>query len=171
MTMELRKDEYWEESQRVSGWRISNTGKVYSDKSGKLLKQQLTGPNRKKYFSVSIRESGKVKHLKVHRLVAEEFIPNPDNKPCVNHKDGNKLNNHVDNLEWATASENSFHAVDTGLNPKRGKDNPNVKLSQEQVNEIRTVYFHSKISQSALARKYNVHQTTIHSLLKYETWN
>lgn len=51
----------------------------------------------------------------VHRLVAEKYIPNPDNKPCVNHKDGNKLNNHKDNLEWVTYEENMIHAATSGL--------------------------------------------------------
>jgi hypothetical protein len=67
------------------------------------------------YSVVSLYEDGK-KHTKfVHRLVAQTFIPNSNNLPIVNHKDGNKLNNHVDNLEWVTSAENKKHAMDNGL--------------------------------------------------------
>lgn len=67
--------------------------------------------NNRGYYSVGIRR----KTYMVHRLVAQAFIPNPENKPCVNHIDGNKLNNHVSNLEWCTVQENNLHARQTGL--------------------------------------------------------
>ena len=67
--------------------------------------------NNRGYYSVGIRRKT---HM-VHRLVAQAFIPNPENKPFVNHIDGNKLNNHVSNLEWCTAQENNLHARQTGL--------------------------------------------------------
>lgn len=60
-------------------------------------------------------DNGKCKFIRTHRLVAIHFIPNPDNKPEVNHKDGNKFNNRVDNLEWVTSSENQIHAYKAGL--------------------------------------------------------
>lgn len=68
-----------------------------------------------RYKAVTATVDGKQKHYYVHRLVAEAFIPNPENKPQVNHIDGNPLNNHITNLEWATASENIQHAYDNGL--------------------------------------------------------
>ena len=67
--------------------------------------------NNRGYYSVGIRRKT---HM-VHRLVAQAFIPNPENKPFVNHIDGNKLNNHVSNLEWCTVQENNLHAKQTGL--------------------------------------------------------
>lgn len=73
----------------------------------------------------------------IHRLVAMFHIPNPDNLPCVNHKDGNKKNNHVDNLEWCSYSHNGKHAVTTGLQPvAKGCNHYSSKLTTEQVQAI-----------------------------------
>ena len=68
------------------------------------------------YVMVSLVHKGVTKQKRVHRLMCEAFIPNPENKPYVNHKDGDKTNYQLDNLEWVTAQENSIHASDTGLN-------------------------------------------------------
>lgn len=75
--------------------------------------QIVLNPRKNTYYYVRLDKNNEA----IHRLVAFHFIPNPDNKPCVNHKDGNKLNNHVTNLEWCTGTENVQHAIDTGLNP------------------------------------------------------
>ena len=79
----------------------------------KILKTSKTSVG---YLTVSLCKNGKKKSFRVNRLVAIAFIDNPDNKPQVNHKDGNKENNTVDNLEWCTCSENQIHAFKTGLN-------------------------------------------------------
>ena len=109
-------------------YEVSNTGeikslpKVRKNGSGyyiqkeKLLRQSNTTTGYKK---VELVKDGKRKSLKVHRLVAQAFIPNPQNKPQVNHLDGNKINNNVSNLEWATISENVQHGYDTGLNSNK----------------------------------------------------
>jgi hypothetical protein len=107
---------------------VSNDGQIRNDKTGKI---KAKNKDSKGYYSESLYKDGKAVTKKVHRLVAEAFIPNPDSKPCVNHIDGNKLNNSVDNLEWVTHSENMRHAFDTGLakphsvGGMRGKKNPN----------------------------------------------
>lgn len=110
--------EQWKEIDDYNGYSVSNTGKIKSfrrksnKEKGLILKQETS---YRGYKQVSLYKDGK-KHQKfVHRLVAEAFIPNPDNKPEVNHKDTDKTNNAVSNLEWNTSSENTIHAYKNGL--------------------------------------------------------
>ena len=95
---------------------ISETGIVTNTKTNHI-KNQWIGANG--YYHVDIHENGTATKIAVHRLIALHFIPNPDNKRTVNHIDGNKLNNCISNLEWATDSENLQHAYDNGLQPYR----------------------------------------------------
>lgn len=90
---------------------VSPEGKVWKVKDGKMT--PITGwPTSKenRYLVVSYCSEGKQYHVYIHRLIAEAFVPNPENKPQVNHKDGNPRNNAADNLEWVTRSENTIHA-------------------------------------------------------------
>jgi hypothetical protein len=93
-------------------YSISNYGEIYSSFSNKILK---TYDDRKGYQLRSINYPDKQTTTKLHRLVAIHFIPNPENKPQVNHKDMNKSNNRVDNLEWVTDKENKAHARANGV--------------------------------------------------------
>jgi len=97
---------------------ISKDGVVYSDNVGyrKILKYQVS---KKGYRVVKLKTK---KTIPIHRLVALAYIPNPENKPQVNHIDGNKENNNVYNLEWVTASENNKHAFKIGLSTPRKKE-------------------------------------------------
>ena len=94
-------------------YEISSLGKI-RNLQGKVLKTYIQNSG---YEQIKINYQGLHIHKSIHRLVAEAFIPNPLNKEYVNHIDGNKLNNTVDNLEWCTNSENILHARKTGLNP------------------------------------------------------
>ena len=85
---------------------VSNAGEVF--KFPDRNKKQTLG--KRGYFTVSLYKNGQRKTATVHRLAAKAFIPNPQDKPFVNHKDGNKLNNCVDNLEWVTGAENKIHS-------------------------------------------------------------
>ena len=132
--------EIWKDIAGYEGiYQVSNLGNVKSlsfgpknRKSGtvKLLRQT---PSNCGYYKVELYKNGKSKMMYVHRLVATAFIPNPEKKPQVNHIDGNKANNVLSNLEWATSSENQLHAIDHGLRAKSpmlgrtGSNNPNCK--------------------------------------------
>ena len=94
-----------------TNYSVSETGQVRNDITNYILKPAI----QQGYAHVTLYINKKGKRVKIHRLVATAFIPNPENKPYVNHIDGVRGNNFVENLEWVTASENTQHAVDTGL--------------------------------------------------------
>jgi hypothetical protein len=103
---------------------ITEDGKLFN------TKKQMKTYSGERYEKAVIKINGKSTMKYIHRLVAEAFIPNPHNKPTVNHKDGNKFNNHISNLEWATHTENHLHAYANGLKvayDRRGTKNPNYK--------------------------------------------
>ena len=112
----------------ISRWRDNG-------KSGYLQKEKYMTPHvtKKGYLAIDLYKDKKRKKYLVHRLIAETFIPNPNNYPCVNHKDGNKLNNDINNLEWCTQQYNMKEAARLGLlnlwcDKLFGKDHPNYKF-------------------------------------------
>ena len=108
---------------------INPKGEVFSTKTNKLIS---LGKIRKGYMQVNLRKNNKNNRFYIHKVLAEAFIPNPENKPYINHIDGNPSNNSLDNLEWCTASENLKHSFNV-LKRKptwlgiRGELNPNSK--------------------------------------------
>lgn len=132
-------EEIWKDIEGYEGYyQISNLGNVKSlertiKNSGTYsgyykVKERILkieeNKHRYGYYEISLKKNGKEKRFKVHRLVAHAFINNPDNKPEVNHIDGNKSNNCVSNLEWATSKENKEHAWNTGLINSNHKKRP-----------------------------------------------
>lgn len=112
--------EIWKDIVDYEGiYQVSNTGKIkrigaYTNQTGKTWNsERILKPARKSrgYMYVQLSKNGKTCPKHVHRLVAEAFIPNPENKPTVNHKNGNKADNSVENLEWATYTENNIHSI------------------------------------------------------------
>ena len=89
-------------------YAVTSCGKVWSYKRKKFLKPRDTG---KGYLQVDLCKDGKKKECLIHRLLAEVYIPNPENKPCINHKDENKSNNVLQNLEWVTHKENNNYGT------------------------------------------------------------
>lgn len=147
-------------------YKISREGRVVSLKfnRGKELKQ---GADTNGYLLVKLFTNNKPHTVKVHRLVALAFIPNPENKPQVNHKDGNKQNNNEWNLEWATNGENGKHAAALGLRvARKGIECSFSKLNEDQVLEIRA----DKRPQRKIALDYNISQHTVLSKKKRYSW-
>ena len=105
--------EIWKDIVGYEGlYQVSNLGRVKSVKRNKILSQKH---NWDGYLRIQLWRNNKNKYVSIHRLVAEAFIENPNKKPFINHIDGNKQNNNVDNLEWCTQKENIKHAFDNGL--------------------------------------------------------
>lgn len=125
---------------KYTEYYIDEMGRVYSksfyfkDKNlrGILVEKKPNINRRRGYLYARTRN----KNWQIHRLVAEYFLSNPEGKKYVNHKDGNKHNNCVDNLEWVTAKENIKHAVDNGLLVLLEKNNGNIKYTNNQVKEV-----------------------------------
>ena len=157
-------NEIWETIPNFDGYEVSNLGRVRSFKQsrkGHVLKPRPFFKGND-YLGVSLCLNGKVEVRLVHRLVAEAFIPNPLNKPMVNHINGIKTDNRVENLEWVTVSENHCHAYAIGLRNARGENNGQSKLTNEQVRYIRENSKH--LTQVQLAVMFNVGATTIHNV-------
>lgn len=142
-------------------YQVSNTGMVRNKITGHILTPQ---EDKKGYMRVRLSLHDKKATAKVHRLVAVAFIPNPKRKPQVNHKDTNKHNNNVENLEWVTNGENQLHAYKTGLNYVTGKAGRK-KRSVCKLDLITGEVIETYKSLADAGRKNNLHDTNIHKVL------
>jgi len=138
----------------LENYIVTKDGRVYNKKTHKFQTQNLT---KNGYYTVSIRG----KRSFVHRLVALCHIPNPDNLPQVNHIDGDKTNNNVNNLEWVTPQENINHSIRTGLCKRREK------LTKEDVLYIKA---HPEVTCKKLSENFGVNATTIGHVRRGDTW-
>ena len=149
-------------------------GKIF--RKGKIRKLMTT---KHGYYQVSLKYDGKTSTQLVHRLLAIAFIDNPDNNPCINHKDGVKSDNNISNLEWCTYSENIIHAIDLGLNEKASGENAqnNMRVVQFDFcgNRISEYYSATKASEctgigrSNICRAAREHKIAGGCIWMYET--
>ena len=157
-------NEVWKDIKEYANYQISNFGNVRSKRYMRNIKPIDNGTGYKK---VQIGSSKNKKYI--HRLVAKMFIDNPLNKLVVNHKDGNKANNIVENLEWMTRSENDLHKYKIGLaTPKKGISHHNSKLIDSDTIEIKSML--KSFNCVEIAKKFNVHRKTISDIKNNKTW-
>lgn len=160
-----------EEFRKIKGnedYEISNFGNLVSLKYNKRKYRKAT-LQKTGYLRVSLWKNGKNKSEFIHRLVAVTYIKNPKNKREVNHKDGIKIHNEEENLEWATRLENVRHAVDNDLQSK-GIDIPTSKLKENDVVLIREKYPKGKRTMKEIGEEYGVSESTISRVLLKKTW-
>jgi len=144
---------------------ISNFGDIRNI-DNKIMK---THKNKDGYLRLKLFKNKKPIMRSIHSLVLEAFLsPRPKNLTC-NHKDGNKLNNYIRNLEWLTMEDNNKHAYRTGLKNHKGENHPQSKFKQYQINAIRKLAKEG-VKQKIIAKKYNTKQPRISEIVLYKTW-
>lgn len=165
--------EVWKDIKRFNGnYSISNCGNVRNNRTGKILKSHVSDNG---YLHVTVNPFGEFKsyNIRIHREVAIAFIPNPSNKPEVNHIDCDKTNPNVRNLEWATSKENAEHANENNLITRlRGEDNVRSKFTEDFIEKIRKLYipYHKKYGLRALGKEYGFHHTAMSKALLGTNW-
>ncbi len=152
---------------------VSNKGRIRrimhrKNPTNRLMKQ-FFDKEGEGYMQIPLCNLGKKTFFLVHRTVAISFIPNPENKPEVNHKDGDKTNNCVENLEWATSLENIRESWRMGLSKSRtGEKHHNSKLTEKEVLEIRNIG--NTMSQKEIGRLYGINHQAVYKILKRLRW-
>lgn len=144
--------EEWKPIKDYEGlYEISSNGRVKSLNYNKTGREQILKPikNRFGYLQIILNQNGKKKHFSVHRLVAQAFISNIENKPCINHKDEDKTNNKVENLEWCTVSYNNNYGT---RNKQVSKALKGRKHSQEWIEKATKARIYKKLSQETIEK-------------------
>ena len=174
MIKEIWKDvKGYEWIYKVSSYgRVKSLDRTVPQKDGKKknIKGKILNPRKSKkgYLKAGLNLNGKEKLYSIHRLVAIAFIPNPENKTEVNHKNGIKTDNRSSELEWATSSENNKHAFKIGLQNNSGDNNPQSKLSKNDVLEIRELILNH--SNKNIGKMFKVSAATISDIKTRKTW-
>lgn len=182
--MRKYKKEIWKDVAGSGGrYSVSSMGRLrcneytirVNSRSGifpKKLPAEIFKPSKNNYgyhqTTIALVNSKRRWVVTIHRLVALTFIPNPENKPQINHKNGIKSDNHVENLEWVTQAENARHASKLGL-IRAGESNGASKMKKSGIHEVFKLR-EKGCSQYEIANKFNVNQATISHILNRRTW-
>lgn len=168
-------EEIWKPVVGYEGWyEVSNLGRIKRIKIGmgascKILKNQKSSNG---YRFITLTKNGTQKQFTVHRIVSIAFIPNPENKLCVNHIDSNRTNNNIHNLEWVTYSENIRHSIMVGnrnhikVPNKKGEEHYNAKLKEKDVRLILDSYLNTR----QLAELFGVQSEAIARIRRGFSW-
>lgn len=177
------KKEIWKPVKGYEGiYEVSNMGRlrsldrrVNSSVGGRFAKGQLITPEvvRHGYLRFSLSKNWKKYRPQAHRLVAEHFVPNPENKPEINHKNGIKDDNRASNLEWVTSSENTRHAIENGWHTNEhltGEKSPVSKLTRKDVIKIKKLLAEGDLNQREISELFPVSSSVISNINTGRAW-
>ena len=172
--------EIWKDIEEFEGlYQVSNLGRVKSLEryvnhkryKKQLIKERIIKPTLSfdKYYYVGLYKNGNVKNVTIHRLVCLSFLQKTNKKKEVNHKNGIKTDNRVENLEWCTRSHNILHAFKNGLkHGPKGEKNGKSKLTEKEVIKIK--YSYKELNVAEIAKIYNVTETASYDITSNKSW-
>jgi hypothetical protein len=159
-------EEIWKDIKNYEGlYQVSSFGNIKNIRTARILRLGLSSNG---YYTVTLCNKSINKTFYVHRLIAETFLPNSLNKSTINHIDGNKINNDLSNLEWATQAENNRHAFKTGLS-NVGEEHGSAKLTERDAKRIKYEYPH--LTQTEIAKIYGVSHDTVSLIRLGKRWS
>ena len=155
---------------------VSNMGRLFTTSahnkknSPAIMKPARSGAGRRDDYLKTIMDG---KNIRVHRVVAATWVPNPEGKPFVNHINGDKADNRAENLEWCTTSENLLHAYRTGLEKKQlGQKHHAAKMTDEQVRQFKWEWAHDrKMSRKQYSEKLGVSEAALKDIVRGRSWS
>lgn len=170
--------EKWKQAEGYSpNYYVSNMGRIltltaHNKPSNPAIMKPAQDFDKRRNEKGYLRTVMDGKSIRVHRIVAQTWIPNPDNKPFVNHKNGDKADNRVDNLEWCDNSENMVHAYRHGLiKVNRGDNNCHSRLTEEQVRCFKREWkYGRKMTRKEYAKKLGVSEATLKDIIRGRSW-